>query len=337
MANRTPFIIVGIAVIAGGIWGGKKYLYSRHHVTTDNAQIDGRLEPIASKLQAFVTRIPVEDNQVVQAGDTLLVLDSRDLDAEIAKAQADLQSALAMAGTGKQPGQLAAQVSAAQATASGAGATVTSAEAASRKAAADLERIKGLAAKGIVPAQQLDASQAAADAAAANLQAAQRQESAAKAQIGAASAALSGGDARVAAARATLESAQLRKSYAVVTAPFAAIVSRRTAEPGMLMQPGQVAMTLVPLNDIWVTANVKETRLGHVTTGDSVEFRRQLRRTKVRGHGREPVARHRRALCAAAARQCHRQLHQGGAERAGAGPDHLTAGQYLPVAAGDVG
>ena len=272
MANRVPIIAVGIAVIAAGVWGGKKYLYSRDHVTTDNAQVDGRLEPVASKLQAVVARVPVDDNQVVKPGDTLLVLDARDLDDEVAKATADLASAVAMAGNGRQGGQLSAQVAAAQATASGANASVTSAAAAYRKAAADLDRIRGLAAKQIVAAQQLDAAQAAADAAAANLDAAQRQAAATKAQVGVASAALTGGDARVASARATLATARLRQSYAVITAPFAAIVTKRTVEPGMLIQPGQTAMTLVPIDTIWVTANVKETRLGKVQVGDSVEF-----------------------------------------------------------------
>ena len=272
MANRVPIILVGVAVIAAGIWGGKQYLYSRNHVTTDNAQVDGRPEPVASKLQAFVARVPVEDNQVVKPGDTLLVLDSRDLDAEVAKAVADLASAVAMAGNGSQAGQLAAQITAAQATASGADAAVTSAAAAYRKASADLERIRGLAAKQIVAAQQLDAAKATADAAAANLQAAQRQLAAARAQVGVATAALTGGDARVASARATLDAARLRQSYAVVTAPFAAIVTKRTVEPGMLVQPGQTAMTLVPIDTIWVTANVKETRMGRVQVGDSVEF-----------------------------------------------------------------
>lgn len=272
MATRAPIIAVGIAVIAAAVWGGKKYLYSRNHVTTDNAQVDGRLEPVASKLQAFVARVPVEDNQIVRTGDTLLVLDARDLEAEVAKAQADLASAIAMAGSARQAGQLSEQVSAARATASGADAAVTSAEAAYRKASADLERMKELAAKQIVAAQQLDAAEAADDAAAANLDVAQRQAAAARAQIGAAAAAQSGGDARVAAARAALETAKLRQSYTVVTAPFPAIVTKRTVEPGTLVQSGQTAMTLVPINDIWVTANVKETRLGHVQVSDSVQF-----------------------------------------------------------------
>src|SRR5262249_26240311 len=151
---KIPIVVVSVAAVAGAVWGGKQYLYSRDHVVTDNAQVDGRLVPIATKLQAFVTRVPVEDNTIVKPGDTLMVLDARDLDADVAKAEADLQSAVAMAGNGRKTGQLAAQLQAAQATASGSQSMVASAEAALKKASQDLDRIKGLSAKQIVPAQQ---------------------------------------------------------------------------------------------------------------------------------------------------------------------------------------
>ncbi len=272
MANRTPLLIVSTVALGAAIWGGKNILYSRRHVVTDNAQVDGRLVPIASKVQGFITRVPVEDNQLVTAGDTLLVLDARDLDARIAQAKADLDATLAMAGNGRHGGQLTAQLSAAQATAAGSGATVQSAEVTVRKTAADLERIRGLAAKQIVAAQQLDAAQAAYDAAVATLDATRRGQAATQAQVGVASAALTGAGARVAAARAALETAEVQRGWTVIVAPMAAIVTKRTVEPGALLQPGQTAMTLVPVEDIWVTANVKETKLGHVTVGDTVEF-----------------------------------------------------------------
>lgn len=272
MANRTPLIVVSLVAVASAVWGGKNILYSRSHVVTDNAQVDGRLLPIASKVQGFISRVPVEDNQIVKAGDTLLVLDARDLDARVQQAQADLDAALAMAGTARHGGQLTAQLKVAQATAAGSNATVQSAEVAVRKAAADLERIRGLAAKQIVAAQQLDAAQAAYDAATATLEATRRGQSATQAQVGVASAALTGADAHVAAARAALETAQVQRGWAVIVAPMAAVVTKRTVEPGALLQPGQTAMTLVPIEDIWVTANVKETKLGHVAVGDTVEF-----------------------------------------------------------------
>jgi membrane fusion protein (multidrug efflux system) len=272
MAKRTPAVIGTVVVLGIALWGGQKILYARHHVVTDNAQIDSRLVPVSSKVQAFVERVLVEDNTVVQPGDTLLVLDHRDLDARAAQAEADLAAAIAMAGTRKGAGQLYAQLEAARATAASAGAAVLGAQANAKKAAADLERIRGLAAKQIVAAQQLDAAQAAADAAAATLEAAKRQAAATDAQVQAAAAALDGADARVAAARAALETARLQQGYAVITAPLPAVVSKRTVGPGALVQPGQTTMTLAPLDDIWVTANIKETRMGHVAVGDSVSF-----------------------------------------------------------------
>ena len=272
MANRTPLIVVSIVALGAAVWGGKKLLYSRSHVVTDNAQVDGRLLPIASKVQGFILRVPVEDNEVVQAGDTLLVLDARDLDARVAQARADLDAALAMSGSAQRAGQLTAQLAAAEATVAGTSAMIQSAAVNLRKAAADLERTRGLAAKQIVAAQQLDAAQASYDAANATLDAMQRNKLAAEAQVGAATAALTGADARVAATRAALATALVQQGWTVIRSPMAAIVTKRTVEAGSLVQPGQTAMTLVPVEAIWITANVKETRLGAVAVGDTVEF-----------------------------------------------------------------
>ena len=272
MAVKTPVIVLAVVVIGASVWGGKKYLYSRDHVVTDNAQVDGPLLPVAAKLQAFITDVRVVDNQAVKAGDTLVVLDARDLDAKIAQARADLAVAIAMVGNASHAGQLVAQLDATRSMAASAGATVESAQAGYRKAAADLERTKGLVAKQIVAAQQLDAAQAAFDAAAATLEGAKRQQAATQAQIGAGEAALTGADAKVAAARAALETAEVQRSWSVLTAPVAGVVSRRMADPGALVQAGQTLMMLVPVDIVWITANVKETRLGRVTVGDTVEF-----------------------------------------------------------------
>jgi membrane fusion protein (multidrug efflux system) len=272
MAIKTPVVVLAVVVIAGSIWGGKKYLYSRDHVVTDNAQVDGPLLPIAAKLQAFVTDVRVVENQTVKEGDTLVVLDARDLDAKIAQAKADLAVAMAMVGSPAHAGQLVAQLDATRATAAGAEANVASAQAGYRKAAADLDRIKGLVAKQIVAAQQLDAAQAAYDAAAATLDGAKRQQAATQSQIGAGEAALTGADAKVAAARAALETAEVQRSWTVLTAPASGVVSRRMADPGDLVQAGQTLTMLVPTDLVWITANVKETRLGRVIPGDTVEF-----------------------------------------------------------------
>jgi membrane fusion protein (multidrug efflux system) len=271
-ASRLRLGIILLVVAAAATWGIRTWLASRLVVTSDNAQVDGHITPIAPKVQAFVSRVLVEDNQEVKAGDTLVVLDPRDLELRLQQARADLGSAQAQAGSGRNAGQAAAQLAMMQAQAAGSEASVAVAEAAATKAAADLERYRGLAATRVIAAQQLDAAQAANDAAIANLDVARRQAIAAKSQVAAGAAALKGADARLAAAAAAVGTAETQLSYTVITAPIAGVVARRRVEPGELVQPGQALLSIVPSADVWVTANLKETELQSVKVGDPVEF-----------------------------------------------------------------
>src|SRR4051812_19877107 len=97
--RRIPVIFVGVLALALAVWGLNRYLYSRHHVSSDNAQVDGHITLIAPRIAAFVTRIAVDDNQHVQAGDTLVVLDDRDLKVRLQQAEADLHEAEAAVGS----------------------------------------------------------------------------------------------------------------------------------------------------------------------------------------------------------------------------------------------
>lgn len=273
--TRRPSIVlilaaIGVVALLG--WGWKKYSFSRTHVETDNAQVDGHITPIAPKVQAFVNLVRVEENQRVQAGDTLVVLDSRDLALRLAQAEADYSTAQSSVGTRGRTGAAPAQFAASQSQAQSAEATVSSAEAALRKATADLERVKGLAAQKIVPAQQLDASQAAFDAASANLESARRMANAMGSQVSASGAAVSAAQARLASAQALMENARLQLGYTVLTAPVSGTIARRSVEPGALVSVGQTLMSVIPDTGTWVTANLKETQLKGVDVGDSASF-----------------------------------------------------------------
>ncbi|MFN8654563.1 MAG: HlyD family secretion protein [Gemmatimonadales bacterium] len=270
--SKVPVIILGVIVLALAVVGIRKFLFSRNHVETDNAQVDGHITPVAPKVQAFVAEVRVEENQHVNAGDTLVVLDDRDLKVRLDQAEAELAAAVAAAGNRGRGGQAVAQLAASQAQEASSQAAVTSAEAGARKAASDLERLKGLAAQKIVSAQQLDAAQAANDAAQANLEAARRQAAAAGSVVQASGAAVSGAEARLAAARAAVSNARLQLSYTVLTAPIGGVVGRRSVERGGLVQVGQTLMSVIPDKDVWVTANLKETDMANVAVGDSVEF-----------------------------------------------------------------
>ncbi len=267
-----PLLAGGVLILAALGWGWHRYRFASTHVVSDNAQVDGHLTPIAPKVQAFVASVRVEENQEVQAGDTLVVLDDRDLRIRLAQAEAELASARAAAGTRGRTGQAEAQLAWSRAQAQSARAAAVQAEVQFRRAASDLERVRTLAAKGIVPAQQLDAAQAAFDAARAALDAARRQVAAAESQVTAYDAGVGAAEARLAAARAAVEQARLQLSYTVLTAPVSGWVGRRAVEPGELVQVGQTLLTLIPTRDVWVTANLKETELAQVRVGEPVEF-----------------------------------------------------------------
>ena len=270
--RRLPLIIVGVLALALAAWGLNRYLYSRNHVSTDNAQVDGHITLIAPRVAAFVNRILVDDNQHVAAGDTLVMLDDRDLKVRLQQAEAELRAAEAAVGSRGRTGQAQAEFQATRAEAGSAVAGVSAAEADYRKAAADVERYRKLAGQKIVSAQQLDAAEAAFSAAAAKLESARRQAAAAGSQVSASGAAVRSADARLAAAQAAVETARLQLGYTHITAPVSGTVAKRNAEPGALVQVGQTLMSIVPDENVWVTANLKETQLTDVRVGDPAEF-----------------------------------------------------------------
>jgi membrane fusion protein, multidrug efflux system len=270
--RRIPLVVGIILVVALATWGARRWIYSQNHVSTDNAQVDGHITAIAPRIGGFIDRVLVEENQHVKVGDTLVVLDQRDLVTRLDQAEADLQNAQATAGSRRTAGEAKAQFQATQAQEASAQANVAAAEASYHQASADYERYRGLAASKVISAQQLDQAQTARDAAAASLEAAKRQAAAAGSQVSASGAAVRGADARLAAAQAAVETAKLQLSYATLVAPSSGVVAKRNAEPGGLVQVGQNLLSLVPDENVWVTANLKETQLAKVQVGDEAEF-----------------------------------------------------------------
>ena len=265
-------IVLGVLALVGVGFGTNHYVFSLHHVETDDAQVDGHITPVLARVGGYVAEVRVNDNQAVKAGDVLVKLDDRDLRARLAQADADLAALVASVGTGGRVGQAQAQLSAAQAGAAAADATVAQARANADRTQSDLERYRGLAAKNIISGLQMDAANAAATAAQAQLLAAQRNAEAAHQQVLSAGAGLTAADARVAASRASRDQIALQLSYATITAPQTGVVAKRSAEVGQLVNPGQPLMSVVPMATVWVTANLKETEVENVHPGDAVEF-----------------------------------------------------------------
>jgi membrane fusion protein (multidrug efflux system) len=264
--NKRVLIIVGlIALVAIGA-GGRMWYRSHYYVETDNAYVSGHVHPVSSRVAGVVTKMLIEDNQVVKAGDLLAELDPVDqhlktdqIKAEIAKAQ-------------QQVLQADAQIAQARAQASGASAQVAQSQAQLLRANQDADRYSQLYSSQMkaVSKAEVDATSAARAGAVADLAARRDAVTAANAQITAATSARDVLKAQVDVLKVQLQDADQQQAYNRILAPVSGRVGKRTIEVGMRVSPGQQLVALVQ-DDVWVTANFKETQLADLRIGQPVE------------------------------------------------------------------
>ena len=319
---RGRLVVGGIVLLAAFLG---LFLYFHDRESTDDAQVDGHITPVASKIYGRISKVLVNDNEPVKAGQILAQIDMGDFQAAVDEAK----GALALAeGEARSAGvdvprtseDVASGNSSAQAQLSGAEADLMRAQstyeqsqtadlayaqanveksrANAQLAKADLDRYTPLLEKGEISKQQFDAAKANADASASALVAdeqryaqAKRNVDIARAQLEAAKARVEGAHAGVASARAdvkrvamrsadaqaklakvdqaraSLEAAQLNLSYCNIVSPIDGVVTHKQLEAGQIVQQGQGLMTIVPLQDVWVTANFKETQLRNMRPG----------------------------------------------------------------------
>jgi len=317
------------AVVLAAIVGLIVYYHDRE--STDDAQVDGHITPMASKVYGRVAQVLVDDNEPVKAGQVLVRIDPRDYQAAADQAKAALllaESEARSAGVdvprtrenvasgnssadaqlmGSQADLARAQTTYEQAQTADlawAQANVEKSRANAELAKADLARYLPLMEKGEISKQQYDGAKANADATASALRAdqerlaqAKRSVDVAKAQLDAAKArvdeakagvetahanvkqvSMKAADAqakiaKVEQARAALEAAQLNLSYTEITAPVDGVATHKQVEPGQIVQAGQGLLVVVPLQNVWVTANFKETQLKNMKPGQKAEVR----------------------------------------------------------------
>jgi len=252
--KRPLVVLVVIVVVIAAIVLGTIFLIdSRRHETTDDAFIDGSSSQVAAQAAGRVTKLYVEDNQVVHRGDALVDIDAADVRARVDQARAGVLTAQSQAQ------QALAQVEGQKANAAQAAATARQAAAENTNAQQDLARFKGVD-PDAVSRQQYDQAVAQARAARARLDAARATEGTAQAQVKAAQANVAVAQAQVATAQAELETANLQLGYTHVVAPTDGRVTRRAVDVGNVISIGQPILAIVSDN-LWVTANYKETQL----------------------------------------------------------------------------
>ena len=252
----TGGVIVTAALVA---W----WLHARNYESTDDAFIDNRTVQISAQVAAAIVDVPVNDNQLVDAGAELVRLDDRDYVAQRDQAYAQVNQARASIDN------LTAQIAAQQAKVEQAKKQVTQAEAALTFARQQAERYQQLASKGsgtVEQAQQYASNLQQSDA---GLAAARANAMATEKQIGVLQAQRELAFGQLAQARAMLEQAQANLARTIITAPVAGRVTKLTAAKGGYAAVGQTLMMFVP-REVWVTANFKETQLKLMRPGQPV-------------------------------------------------------------------
>ncbi len=289
-SNAMRALLIGTPIVL--LLGFGFWFHSRNRVSTDDAQVDGHLVPVSSRVYGSVEKVLVEDNQAVKAGDPLVAIDPRDTQAKLDQTKATLAMAKAQV-EGAKAELERARVAFQQARSSdldSAKATLDSRKANLDKAASDLKRMKPLAEREEISAQQFDGVRTQAEVAEGDWRAAQqklgslqREADIRKVAVGAAEARLSAALAQVEQARAAQEALELQLGYTRILAPVDGVVTRRMVEMGQTIQPGQGLLTLIPLHQTWVTANFKETQLARMKPGQEVEIKIDMNGVELKG------------------------------------------------------
>jgi membrane fusion protein, multidrug efflux system len=324
---RIFLVLIPIILIVAGYFVYQRYF--AYAESTDDAQIDGHINPVAAKVSGHVLSLNVEDNQYVKAGTVIVQIDPTDYKVALEKAKADLAAAQSAAQAAHTQVPITSTATESQTNLAGAGveqaeqakavtirdvdtsraklessqAKLREAQANLTKATQDLQRMKLLIEKDEISRQQYDATVAYADAARAardsaqggvdessrKIEADQARVAQEEAKIKQAKASLQATRtapqqmevsrsnaqtalARVKQAQAALEQAELNLQYTEVKAPIDGIVSQRKVEIGQYVQIGQPLMALVPLHNVWVTANFKENQLKSMRQGQKAEL-----------------------------------------------------------------
>ncbi|MGB6565007.1 MAG: HlyD family secretion protein, partial [Candidatus Binataceae bacterium] len=250
--RRRVKLVLALVVAATLSVGGLRFWnYLQSYEWTDDAEIDGHLDPISTRIDDTVIRVYVENTYHVKAGQTLVDLDPRDYQVAVENAAANL----AQAEQGVKAAQQNYELSVAN---------LDAAIATNVKAQLDVKRYGELLEQAVIPRETNDeiVMTGRVDAAAVNSD---------RAAVGAAARMIGQAQAAMQATQASLDQSKLNLSYTHIVAPASGVVDNKTVQIGQRVQPGEQLLTLVPVNDIWITADFRETQLRKMRPGEPVK------------------------------------------------------------------
>ncbi|MCB0657937.1 MAG: HlyD family secretion protein [Saprospiraceae bacterium] len=258
------YVLLAAFLLFGGYRGYGIYQHHQAYEITDDAAIDGNIVPVTSRIGGYVKEVRVTENQIARSGQLLVAIDSIDLVTRCHQAEAALEAAKAQLAVAKANLQTAYQAK-------------KSAEVALEiprtniwKAEKEYNRYHELYEQNLATPQQIDQYQATLETAKSQMEMAKQSVAAAQEQVQTAQAQIKVAEANVVLRDKDVENARLQLTYTRINAPVDGIVSKDNIQPGQLIQPGQPLMSLVDNQQVWVTANFKETQMQGIEIGKEV-------------------------------------------------------------------
>ncbi|WP_086995369.1 HlyD family secretion protein [Rhizobium sullae] len=257
--------VIALALLAGGAWYGYEWWTNgRFMVSTDDAYIEGDIATISPKVTGYVAKVNVFANQQVKAGDVLATLDNGDYQNALEQAEAQIATEkLSLS-------RIDAQIEGAKAALAQAQASKVALEAAVRGAEITQKRQSELQAKAVGTTADLDNANIALDQAKANLIGGDASIKSSEANIAILEAQRKEAEGSVRTLELQRDKAARDLSFTVLKAPYDGVVGNRSVQEGDLVSPGQRLMALVPVRQLYIDANFKETQIQHLVPGSRV-------------------------------------------------------------------
>lgn len=279
--NKKFIIILVSLVVIGTIYGVSKYLHALHNEDTDDAQVSAHISPVIPRVSGYVQQILVSDNQQVKKGDTLVILDNREMMAKVLQAEAALENAKAGLSVSNSNALASlASVSSSNANVQSAEANIETAKVNLWRANQDYERYANLIKDHSITQQQYEDAYAAKQKAEKQLQVLIEQKKAAASQSHYVAAQSTASEKQTQVAQAIIKQreadlalAQLNLSYTYIIAQSAGKVSTVNIQDGQLVQSGQNLFNIVEAGPVWVVANFKETQLAKIEIGNEATIK----------------------------------------------------------------
>lgn len=260
ISNTIVFLLIGF----GLLWLVREYFHIGDKTYTEAAQVEEFINPINTRVSAYIKQIKFIEHQQVKKGDTLAILDDREIITQLGQAEAAYQNALAQrSATSSSVNTVSNNVSVMESNIAGAKARLWNAE-------QNLNRYKNLLASEAVTRQQYDQVKTEYDAQKAAYETFVNQKQSANLSTTEVKSKLGINDAEIKRTKSALDMAKINLSYTVITAPYDGVMGRRTISEGQLIQPGQQVATIVLNGQKWITANFLESQMPNIKIGEKM-------------------------------------------------------------------